>query len=90
MRLRSLAGGMSADHLRRRGLHDGLLGGNRRWLAVGVVVWSLRALELARGRDQEVVYRGKLADGETMVIESLHVPTRRQRRRAVRTERGQR
>lgn len=71
---------------RRRAIVDGLLGGNRRWLILGGLAWAVRAYQIATTRQAEVVYRGELQPGETLVLsrETPH-PTRRQARRAART-----
>mgnify|MGYP003622149881 CR=1 FL=1 len=74
---------------RRRAITDGLLGGNRRWLLLGGLAWALRAYHWASSRDPEVVYRGELAPGETLVLsrEEPH-PSRRQARKARRAPVG--
>lgn len=66
--------------LRSRSLREGVFGGSRRWLAVGVFVWILRAVQWAMQRPSEVVYRGRLEPGETLVVAAR--PPRRSRRRS--------
>jgi hypothetical protein len=56
--------------LRRATLDRGVLGGSTPWLVLGVLLWSLRALRLATKRDPGVVWRGTVADGETLVLAS--------------------
>lgn len=70
------------DSARRRGLSKGVIGGNRIWLAIGGLAWGLRALQWALRPNPRTVYRGSLAEGQTVVISSLPAPpTRRQRRK---------
>jgi hypothetical protein len=52
----------------RRGLRDGLLKGNRTWVAVGGVALAIRLLQRMAGREEKVVYRERLNPGETLVI----------------------
>jgi hypothetical protein len=56
--------------LRRRGIQEGLLGGNRRWLAIGGAAWALRAVQWAMARPEQVIYRGTLERGETLVVQA--------------------
>ena len=65
---------------RRNGLYKGLLGGDRRWLAVGVFFWSLRALRKAFGRVEQVVALEKLEPGQWMSLHAIPPTTRRQRK----------
>jgi hypothetical protein len=70
------------DVARRRGLSEGLLGGNRRWLVLGSVAWGLRAISWAVRRDERVVFRDTLRPGESLVITERRVaPKRRGRKR---------
>ncbi len=66
---------------RSKAITEGLFGGNRRWLVLGGLAWAWRALQWARQRDEEVVYRAELAPGETLVLsrEGAHPPRRRSR-----------
>jgi hypothetical protein len=59
---------LSLAPLRRRAWDDGLLGGDRRWLAVGAVVWTITLLGRAWRREPEVVYRTVLKPGETLSV----------------------
>lgn len=59
---------LSIAALSRRGLEEGLLGGDRRWLAVGGVAWTAALVRWAWRRTPEVVYRTRLRPGETLVI----------------------
>ncbi|GEM_PF-1218713 len=74
--------------LSRRGFREGLLGGDRAWLAVWVAVtlWRRRR----RGRGGDVVYLEPLTLGQRLVIEHQPPPLRgRQARRARREARRQ-
>jgi hypothetical protein len=54
--------------LRERGLRDGFLGGNRVWMAIGILTWTMRVLHLATRRHPEVMYATRLRKGETITI----------------------
>jgi hypothetical protein len=58
-------------NLVRRGIRDGLLGGNGIWLALGAAAWLVRWL--ARTPSQRVVVE-KLQVGETLVVTSVPPP----------------
>jgi hypothetical protein len=53
---------------RRRGVTDGLFGGNKRWLVLGSLAWAVRAYQWAATRDEQVVYTAELKPGETLVL----------------------
>jgi hypothetical protein len=53
---------------RSRGLRDGLLGGSRKWMVIGGAAWSLRLLSFLFLPKPEVVFRGKIRAGETLVF----------------------
>ncbi|MHB1508495.1 MAG: hypothetical protein ACYCST_00510 [Acidimicrobiales bacterium] len=55
----------------RRGVRDGLLGGNGVWLAVGAAAWLVRFL--ARTPEQRVV-RERIRVGETITVTSTPAP----------------
>ncbi len=61
----------AARDLVRRGIRDGLLGGNGIWLALGAVAWLLRWL--SRTPTQHVV-RETIRVGETITITSQPAP----------------
>lgn len=73
---------------RRLGISKGVLGGNKKWLIIGAIAWTLRALRWAWTPNPQTVYRKKLEVGETIVVrhDPPH-PTRRQRRKAKRRAR---
>lgn len=54
--------------LRERGLRDGILGGSKPWMVVGIVTWAARLLVLAVRHRPEVVYTARLKQGETLTI----------------------
>lgn len=66
--------------LASRAWREGVLGGQRRWLVVGLAVMAVRR---AKGRREDVVYSEPLAPGHYLVV--THEPpraSRRARRRA--------
>ena len=73
--------------IRSRSLSRGLMDGSRLWMALGVVAWLIKAYQWAVGRETEIVYRGELAPGETLVLARERTDTaktrvsRRSRRR---------
>lgn len=52
----------------RRGWRQGVLGGDRTWLYVGVGAMLLRMLLRAWAKEEHVVYREVLAPGQRLVI----------------------
>ena len=58
----------------RRGFRDGLVGGNRAWLAVGTVALGVRLLRKL-SRPEPVVVCEPLRPGETLVIAHLPEPS---------------
>ena len=68
--------------LRRSALYKGVFGGSRGWLAVGAVLWGPRLLKRLMGKNEEVIATEKLMAGQTIQLEALHPPTRRQRKAA--------
>jgi hypothetical protein len=68
--------------LRRNAIYKGFLGGQRGWLAVGVVVWGARLARKALGRNEQVVATEKLKPGDTLVLRTIPQQTREQRRAA--------
>lgn len=68
-------------YLRSRGIKDGVLGGRRGWLILGVAVWSGRLLKKLVMRSPEVVSVEKLEPGQSVTVTAL-APQERRRRRA--------
>lgn len=62
----------------RRGVRQGVLGGNGTWLAIGAVAWLARFL--ARRPERRVVVE-ELALGETIVVTNVAPPPTGRRRR---------
>ena len=54
--------------LRRASFDRGLLGGSRPWIVLGALLWAVRGLRLATRRQGGVVWRGVLAEGETITV----------------------
>lgn len=54
--------------LRRASFDRGLLGGSRPWIAVGALLWAARGLRIATRHQRGVVWRGVLAEGETITV----------------------
>ncbi len=75
---------------RRNGLYKGLLGGDRRWLAVGGTLWAMRALRKAFGHTETVVTLEKMEPGQWMSLRTIAPPTRRERKAAKRAGRATR
>ena len=62
-----------AGLLRSRGLRKGVLGGNRRWFAIWVVIFTAQTVHKVV-KPKPVVERVNLKPGETLVITDLGVP----------------
>jgi len=56
---------------RRNGLYKGLIGGDRRWLVVGGVVWGARFLRKSLGKSEQVVALEKLQPGQWMSLRTI-------------------
>jgi hypothetical protein len=56
---------------RRNGLYKGVLGGDRRWLVVGGVVWGARFLRKSLGKSEQVVALEKLEPGQWMSVRAI-------------------
>ena len=72
-------------YARRNGLYKGLLGGDRRWLIVGGILWGLRTLRKAFGRVETVVTVEKMEPGQWMSLRTIEPLSRRERRKAARS-----
>ena len=81
---------LSPSRIRRKAWEDGLLGGDRRWLAVGAVVWTFTLAGRAWRRQPEVVYRTKLTPGESVVVTTSRPPTTSEAKLARRAKRRRR
>jgi hypothetical protein len=72
---------------RRNGIYKGLLGGDRRWLAIGGVFWGARVMKKMLGKNEEFVTLEKLQPGQWMSLRAIPAPTRKERRAARTTRR---
>ncbi|HVN51998.1 MAG TPA: hypothetical protein VMT43_11220 [Acidimicrobiales bacterium] len=75
-------------YLRARAFSRGFLGGSQLWMAIGLVVWTIRLFQWLTRPEVDVVYRDRIAPGQAIQIRHLAPPpTGRQRRRAKRATR---
>jgi hypothetical protein len=58
--------------LRGRGLRNGVIGGNRRWLTIWAVIFTAQTVHKVM-KSKPVVERFELKPGETVVITDLGV-----------------
>lgn len=65
----------SITNLSRRGWEQGVIAGDRRWLAVGIVAWTLWVLRWAWRKEPEVVYRTRLQPGESVLVSANRAPS---------------
>ena len=79
------------SYLRSRGLKDGVLGGRRSWLVIGIVMWAGRVLKRILSKPSELISSERLEPGQSITIlthassESVR-QSRRVRRRQSRTD----
>ena len=71
-----------AANLRRQAITKGLLGGNKRWMALGALVWTAHLLRKVFGRDVEILSTERLRPGQAVRIEAIRAPTKIERRAA--------
>lgn len=64
---------------RRLSLMKGVLGGDKRFVALAAVVWGLHGLRKATSRQTGVVWDGTVREGEQLLV-TYHPPKRRRRR----------
>jgi hypothetical protein len=75
------------SYLRTRAFSQGLIGGSRTWLTIGMVLWVIRFFQWLDRPETAVIYRDRLGLHQSVVITHLDAPpTRRQRRKATRAE----
>jgi hypothetical protein len=67
---------------RRNAVYKGILGGERKWLAIGGVVWGTRFLKKAVGRNEQVVALEKLESGQAVLLTTIP-PLKRREKKAV-------
>jgi len=65
--------------LRRASFDRGFLGGSRPWIVVGALLWAARGLRIATRRQTGVVWRGALAEGESLTVRARAEQRRRRR-----------
>ncbi|MDH3754204.1 MAG: hypothetical protein OEU32_10070 [Acidimicrobiia bacterium] len=69
-----------AAYIRRRAVYAGLLGGNRKWLMFGGMVWGLHWLgRIVGAGEPTAVFTQELDPGERFVVVHGEKPTRRRR-----------
>jgi hypothetical protein len=68
--------------LRRSAVLKGFLGGNRVWMAVGVMLWIPVVLRKSFGRSVETLSTEVLRPGQALRIEAIRAPTKAERRAA--------
>jgi hypothetical protein len=67
---------------RRKFIMNGLLGGSRKWLIIGGIVYVGGALRRTFGKNPEIVLIERLLPGQPIRLEAIAAPTRRERRAA--------
>lgn len=69
--------------LRARAFNRGVLGGNRLWVGIGAVLWTVRLFQWLNRPETSVIYRDRLGAGESVVItHNPPGPTRREAKKA--------
>jgi len=68
--------------LRRKAAIKGFLGGNRAWMALGVLVWAPVLMRKTFGRNVELVSTEVLKPGQVVRIEAIRAPSKAERRAA--------
>jgi hypothetical protein len=69
-------------YLRARAMSSGFLGGSRRWIGIGFVVWTVRFFQWLTRAETEVIYREPLGAGQSVTIHHGEPPpTRRERKK---------
>ena len=66
--------------LRRDAVVKGLFGGNRGWMAIGVLVWGPVLIRRAFGRTVQIVSTEVIRPGQALRIEAIRPPTKAERR----------
>jgi hypothetical protein len=73
-------------YLRAKAFSRGFLGGSQLWMAIGLIVWTVRLFQWLTRPETNVIYRDRLGTGQIIQIRHLDPPpSRRQRRRAKRS-----
>ncbi len=71
-------------YLRHSALYKGVLGGSRGWMAVGAVLWAPKLIKRFLGKNEEIIATEKLVAGQSLRLEAIGPPTRKQRKAAER------
>ncbi len=71
-------------YLRQSALYKGVLGGSRGWMAVGAVLWAPKLIKRFLGKNEEIIATEKLVAGQSLRLEAIGPPTRKQRKAAER------
>lgn len=67
------------SYLRTRGIKDGVFGGRRGWLALGLVMWIGRLVKKLASRSSELVAVEQLEPGQSITVSAL-APREKSRR----------
>ena len=73
---------------RRNAVYKGVLGGDRKWLTIGGILWGTRFLKKAVGRNEQVVAVEKLEPGQAVLLTTIPPLKRREKKRAKRTKKA--
>jgi hypothetical protein len=68
--------------IRSRAIQRGILGADRGWRILAIVIFGRRFLKRAFGRNPELLATEELKPGHLLQIETIPPPRRRERRRA--------
>ncbi|HZX54240.1 MAG TPA: hypothetical protein VFE86_06150 [Ilumatobacteraceae bacterium] len=68
--------------LRRSAVLKGFLGGNRGWMAIGLILWIPVVVRKSFGRTAETLSTEVLKPGQALRIEAIRTPTKAERRAA--------
>ncbi|MCU1368292.1 MAG: hypothetical protein JWN39_3931 [Ilumatobacteraceae bacterium] len=72
---------------RRNGLYKGVIGGDRKWLVIGGVVWGARFLRKAAGKSEQIVTIEKLEPGQWMSLRTISAKEQKQEQQAAKLSR---
>jgi hypothetical protein len=68
--------------LRRSAVLKGFVGGNRGWMAIGIMLWIPVLFRKSFGRSVETLSTEVLRPGQAVRIEAIRAPTKADRRAA--------
>ncbi|MEZ5216811.1 MAG: hypothetical protein R2715_09550 [Ilumatobacteraceae bacterium] len=75
-------------YLQRNGLYKGVLGGNKGWLTVFVLLWGRKKAKSAFGKSESYVTTEKLEPGQYVMLQTIAAPKRREVKRAKRDDKA--